>query len=601
MSASPPCSPPRRPLHERSNSQNNSRHGIRLVPYSPPRPSDEGSTTSSRPVSYASAHGANTDPEISPAASPPCSRYGEASPTPSRGQARASVSGSRRRSSTATTFASSASGAADVDASSYGSAPAPRRPSAPRRRTISISADSKTFSIVPLSSTASTRTDSLTSPPSLTTISSIRRVSSLTPSDGGPSVPLTPLTERSFAPSPSPSSTPTLRRHTEPEDSSPWNYRMVGGLRKVAKTPDVKQKQRDVSESTLSALPSLVETTNPAPDAGPAAQPVVTKKSSHSSLLYQSDSAISEKTNYKVYAPSSPVAVAASLPPSSSHSNYQVLGESSSSDPSVHDQTRPQTGESNANYVVHGGQSASSSIVTRNRSRSEYSQESLVVPPLRPVKRRSLEHFGSRDSLRRGSLSSISNVLTQEATRTLFASSAGILQQTSLNQQDATSSTLQMIQAHPHQWSSQLSTVMSESEPGTESRSLSPTTSAPNRRSSGFNSSHSRQVLSISSSLLNLDEHIGTPSHSRSGSLDRPQASYNRAASRDPNSGIRLVRDHDEDGDGLADLEYLQRPSRGRMGSFLSPQSSDRNLRSSASSRSRANSFNSVTIPTWAK
>lgn len=155
----------------------------------------------------------------------------------------------------------------------------------------------------------------------------------------------------------------------------------------------------------------------------------------------------------------------------------------------------------------------------------------------------------------------------------------------------------------PHQWSSQLSTVMSESEPGSSgggSRQGSwGSMSLPGshgRRSSRGRSSHSRQMLSISSSLAGDSEKI---SHSRSNSdpIERPSPTFS------PRGYRVTIRDHDEHGDGLADLQQVTpRPSRQKMSEmYANSNPSDRNLHSSQSSRSRASSFSANSIPAWAR
>jgi hypothetical protein len=193
---------------------------------------------------------------------------------------------------------------------------------------------------------------------------------------------------------------------------------------------------------------------------------------------------------------------------------------------------------------------------------------------------------------RSASITSLSTIFTQEATRALFVGPPTILQHAGPSWPDLQNRP----QARPHQWSGQLSTVMSESEGGSEpaSRALS-LSSVPGRRGSGVGSSHSKHVLSMASSLFGLEEHVETPSHSRSNSLEAPAVTFARSMPRDPATGtIRLVRDHDEDGDGLADLEVYHHPSsRSRMGRLLSSYSSDRSLRSTAS-------FNAA-VPAWAR
>ena len=234
------------------------------------------------------------------------------------------------------------------------------------------------------------------------------------------------------------------------------------------------------------------------------------------------------------------------------------------------------------------------------------------MAPLRPVKKRSFEYSGvfksrSRESLRRGSLTSLGSALTQEAARALLVgSSSGYPQgpsrwQGSWDAQSTTSwNTSSAMPPHPHQWSAALSTVVSESdgEGAPLSRSLSPF-STTDRRSSAAHSTHTRNLLSISSSVAGLDEKlVGTPF--RNKSPERPPAPIARNVSRDGSGGpLRLIRDYDEDGDGLADLhdQLHDLPSRARLASFVSNSSSDRALRSSGSSRS----LNPFSLPAWAR
>lgn len=421
-----------------------------------------------------------------------------------------------------------------------------------------------------------------------------------------PTSPLTPLAEREPS---SPVISSRIQDPSTPDNSSPWNYRLFGGLRKVPKTPDVKQKQPETQDVAAElSLPPLPEVDFPLSEAGPSSRWLNEKTSFHSSSSDQTRTTVSNRTNIKTYRESSPVNVAdlRSLPPSSIHSNVELIGDPSSAEASLYASTRPPTEDSNVNFVTHGSHgshSASSSIVAvRHRTQPEFSQESLVVAPLQPRKRRSSDTFAlartrSRETIRSrsASITSLSTIFTQEATRALFVGPPTILQHAGPSWQD-----LNRPQSRPHQWSGQLSTVMSESEGGSEpaSRTLS-LSSVPRRRGSD----HSKHVLSMTSSLFGLEEHVespsqsrgSTPSHSRNSSLEPPAATYARNSARDPATGtIRLVRDLDEDGDGLADLEVLHhRPSRTRMGRFLSSYASDRSLRSTAS-------FNAA-VPAWAK
>jgi hypothetical protein len=373
-------------------------------------------------------------------------------------------------------------------------------------------------------------------------------------------------------------------------------------------------------------------------------------------------SSISENTNYKVYGSSSPVDASSDslIPSPESIPNYQILAASSPPGPAA--SSSPFSPDSLDNYIIHESSSPLALATTRQQARPKFSQESLVVPPLNTTKKKkSVDGFGyykqrSRENLRARaeslksikSIKSISSFITQESARALFVAPAlvsvhGVQSQRSptgggpssvteeqaqnpwAGQQAAgpsqqqplspiTQQRMQMTQPYPHQWSSQLSTVMSESEAGS-SRSLSRSVSLASsgngggvhgrRSSTGWaaGSSHSRQMHSISSSLgarlEEADESSAGGSTSRSDSIDRPQATYHRT----PTAISRTVRHQDEHGDGLADL-YDPSPMRSRSGlsgffSGSNTESSSRNLHSSSSTRS--NSFTSASIPAWAR
>ncbi|KAF3810649.1 hypothetical protein GCG54_00006557 [Colletotrichum gloeosporioides] len=718
----------RRPLHERSKSQSNSL-AIRVVPYSPPRPSHKNrdstaSATSSRtPTSTTALLSPNTSEldhrnssridDRSASASRASDRYSShrrsyssstltsvlspaSSTFPLVAAKDRGVSGSKLRSDSWTGGPSSPSTPVPttpphltdnsrVNARSRSSqyntddepvTPSAKRPLSRRRNLITINADGKTFSLLPQkgqqkrnsadpgSSKAPTLSLSSTASPERFS-SDASHISENHPS----STTVTP--DRSFSATLTPASSTTQLAgdhiaSTVASNSSPWNYRMVGGLRKVLNTPDHKQKGKSSllypeanqvpsapsspSDSRLAPLPEA-PTADPYPSSDPP--DLQTKTSFHSSVpastssdktnykIYSSSSPpradtesvlpppsiSSDTTNYQVYNSSSPPRIPerdSSLPPpASSHSNYEILGRSSPPETSSAERSPPKTADSSAdsnhNYILHGDPSpapSSAATARRRRVRPEYSQESLLVAPLKPKKnkKKSRERFGyyktrSRDSLRRiASIKSISssrsveaatNIITAPATSYRSRAQAGLpMRQPDGRAEPSTSTPVPShMQAHPHQWSSQLSTVMSESEGGSEppSRSVSPW-SVPARRGSQPLSSHSRQMLSISSSLAGNEERSLSHSRSFTDSLERPQATHSRGGT------LRLVSNQDEHGDGLTELHQLnQRPSRTRLSSFFSNTSSDRNLHSSSSSRSRANSFNSASIPTWAK
>ena len=350
--------------------------------------------------------------------------------------------------------------------------------------------------------------------------------------------------------------------------------------------------------------------------------------------------------NYVVHAASSPISRIGQSDSQeaspSSNENYVVHARSTPSNTSENNYPSQDSSPfNNENYVLHGDPSPSSSLATISRQpRPTYSQESLVVPPLRPAKKRSYEKFGyykqrSRESLRARSgslqsIKSISSVITGQNSSPAFLAAPALIdfgasssraagstqnqaswsnQQTpgastgSSTTQGATTQRPAQMQAHPHQWSSQLSTVASESEGDSDllsSRSLTPSTGNGHHRqrsSNGRISVHSRHMHSISSSLsAQLEE-----SSSGSDVIDRPQPAYSRGGSQ-----VVIVRDQDEHGDGLADLH--ERPSRTGLaalfekssGSFRSSHSRGSSRTNSLTSRSRANSFTS-SIPAWAK
>ena len=294
-----------------------------------------------------------------------------------------------------------------------------------------------------------------------------------------------------------------------------------------------------------------------------------------------------------------------------SDANYVVHGTS------THGGSTP---TSDANYVVHGTSSPlSSSPVQARRGavREEYSQESLVIQPLQLRHKTSAERAGyykalSRENLRRAtSLKSISSVLSQEATQSVLLAAptaaylqggpqgfSSMLHDKRPKNSPGSSSTLVTthMNPHPHQWSSQLSTVASESEGGSMpgSRSLS-LVSYQTRRSSGvLPANHSRNMLSISSSN---DERSMTHTRSLSDSADRSQPALTRPSQRD----LHEIRDPDEHGDGLTDLYALhQRPSRTRLSGLFSIPS-DRSLHSPSSSRANSLTSLSLSLPGWAR
>jgi hypothetical protein len=404
--------------------------------------------------------------------------------------------------------------------------------------------------------------------------------------------------EGAIATSPAPASPATDDHHTT---GSPWNYTIVGGLRKVPKTPDFKQKAVLNSDSQSSLLP------------GPSGElqlaPELSTKLSLQSM--ENASMTSENINYRVYGISSePENLPTDLgyylqgqqyqqpqvedtQESLKDSNYQVLGRSAPTSEIDFD---------SENYQLHRNPSLSSNPLAQIRT--EYSRESLVVPPLRPRAKHSVESFGyykshSRESLRTGSLTSISTILSQEAAQARVTSGSVIHipapKHLTLSSSWAATNPAQIHMQehpHPHRWSPLLSTVLSEPDVSTDrgSRSWSDNNG---RESSGFPSMHSRQLPSISSSLRE-------EGHSGSISLETPQSAFFRSGEQGVTGPTNRVIEQDEDKDGLCPMADLRTKS-SRTRDFGAISDNCRTNTMLSASSSRANSLLASSIPTWAK
>jgi hypothetical protein len=592
-------SPPRRPLHERSDSASNT---LRLVPATPPRllgqiQRDDVFARTPLPTHPLHILGPPGKGKGPPALDHEFQRTTKA-------QAPASSSGSSV-STTHTTHQPSQ----NVD-SAPGSPISKPKP-LPKKR-LHVHKDNKTFSLLqddsqPVETGQKSPTLLPTKQSSLDLLPSDARNAEDWSNSADSCIPAETTTSSAAPATPAPGSKQLIS--TDPICTSPWNYQLVGGLRKVPKTPDLKQKASVTSESPLPPLPE----TSDGPS--PTSHDLSTKPSFQST---ETATTTSENTNYKVYRDNSASTSEAALrPPSSSYSNYQPLGDPSPTSSVIH---RPRTSISeNENYQLLGDPSPSTSEVNLSRL-PKYSQESLVVPPLNPRNRRSNENFGyyksrSRESLRTGSLTSISTVLSQQEASRAIVGSGSLIQLPILNQKlKGTSSWATPEQLgiyplrshmneHPHQWSSQLSTVLSVSDGGTDGGSRS-WSDDNGRRSSGFPSTlsrHSRQMLSISSSLAQEEGR----SRSRSDSIEPPQPVFARNGPRYlSSSSTQMVGDQDEHGDVITDMQDLRvRPSRTRLSGFFSITSLDNGRTNTmrSTSSSRANSLLANSIPTWAR
>lgn len=437
-------SPPRKPLHERSDSLTNTRAlaAVRLVPPTPPRLLGDRDDVFSRiPLPTHPSHilspGKGKGRDDAHALQYEFQR-------PSKARESTGSSGS----TTHTThqppqYVDSATG-------SPSSKPKP----VPKKR-LHIHADNKTFSLV-----AQDDPQAVEDPisPTLSNKSSYSLLSSNTHNAGVRSNSITSCTSEgsSAVPAtPAPESKQAISADPIASSSSPWNYQFVHGLRKVPKTPDLKQTVR-----LDSPLPPLPESESDTPDGPTATSHDLSAKPSFQSQSTETATTASENTNYKVYRNNSGPNSDTALVPPSSDSNYQILGESSPASSVIH-RPRPQTASSdleNENYELLGDPSPTASYVNL-RPPSKYSQESLVVPPLRPRARRSNENLGYyksrsreslRESLRSGSLTSISTVLSQqEAARAVVGSGSLIQLPILASKLKGTSSWARPLSSHP--------------------------------------------------------------------------------------------------------------------------------------------------------
>ncbi|KAK6607154.1 hypothetical protein H4I95_04803 [Botrytis cinerea] len=318
----------------------------------------------------------------------------------------------------------------------------------------------------------------------------------------------------------------------------------------------------------------------------------------------------------------------------SSGSNYRIHHHSDiDSNSSVVHRPRARAATTSSseheNYVFHEDLSRSISLSSGQGPAPKYSQESLRIPALR-TKKRSNDNFGyyksrSRETLksrsnhslrsaahsRANSLASLSTIHTQpDAQRAIVASGSLVNLSTHAQLQkpkglsswaELSSPTSPHMIETPHQWSSQLSTVLSVSEgTGTERGSQAWSDSMGRRSVFGLPSRGSRNVLSISSSH-GIEDAL---TRSRSESVDPPRPAWTRAGRGLSSSSIPVIGDQDEYGDGITAMQDLRtRPSRNRLSGMFNAGASDTSrthtMRSSISTRS--NSFLANSIPTWAR
>lgn len=437
--------------------------------------------------------------------------------------------------------------------------------------------------------------------------------------------------------------TPSVKsqQSTLHDTTSPWNYKFVGGLRKVAKTPDLKHD----GEAFETRHPPLPETS------------IITRKpvplsTKASFLSIDSVTTVSENTNYKVYRDRPAHTQHPSISESEAQSPISVDAPSFS-DPELEYDSAPQALQSDVetasisqsideidhlvrelsltpesvihhrlsediedeNYIVHGEASPAPQELAYP-AKARYSQESLVVRPLRPRTQRSKESFGyfkqrSRETLRTvGSFTSISSVLShQEASHAIVGTGSVVTLPFPPQSRAARGTFTEPSSAYqqrfpmnetPHVWSSQLSTVLSVSDASTRRGSRTWSDEAA-RRSSGTPramSRNSRHLLNLHSEGVEEEDELGSPS------MGSPREGLTPGLQRyldEPPAG--WFRDQAEQEDIITPMQDLRtRSSRRHLAGYANIDGDtgrSNTMKSTASSI--ANSVLATSIPAWAQ
>ncbi|KAG6045233.1 hypothetical protein E4U17_000243 [Claviceps sp. LM77 group G4] len=395
-------------------------------------------------------------------------------------------------------------------------------------RVIAVNAD-KTFSVLAEPYPRSSVTDWTQSP---------RRLST------SPNLPVHQTTANSFAevqPS-SPLTTPLevctpLQNNSSQVEasSSPWNYQLNGGLRKVPNSASQKTVHDPGERSGHDFTAS-----GPLSNGPHRAGNLLSKQSLHSYLsissMFTPDSpCLKQKKERKIdKVDTKKMSTSSNQPDAEVHSD-------TCSKQSSDDRSRSSTSERNRNYVLHQDMPI---VPTSDLPSTDILTESVSVAPLRSPRRHLVDQI---------------NASVRRCTNPIR-----------------------------HRWSPMPFKMVTGSE---NSRRLS-FTGLHNTTSGGLKREPGPQSLSLAPDL--------DVSHLETW-INRPQPTSSKAWTGASNgSSLRLIRDQDEHGDGLAELGILPRyPSRTRLHSYLSTVPSDRNLCSAGSSRSTS-SIRSY-MPTWAR
>ncbi|KAG6069366.1 hypothetical protein E4U30_006083 [Claviceps sp. LM220 group G6] len=517
---------------------------IRIVPYSPPRINNEGSTSSL-----------------------PASRAANSTSALSSAQDRAYRSGyvvaHNPDPDCHTTLATDlkcgeSAKAMQVNLNAVEKRP-PLTPASPStshcrsNRVIAVNAD-KTFSVLAEPYPQSSVTDWTQSPRRLSTSPNppVHQTIADSFAEAQPSSPLaTPSTPLEVTQSYSEDRTPLQPNRSQVEaSSSPWNYELNGGLRKVPKSAS-RKRVHDPGEALFLAgsRSGHDSTASGSLSNGPhQAGNLLSKQSLHS---YLSISSMFDMNN-NMLTPDSPCLKqkkgrkidkvdTKSMSTSSNQPDAEVPSDICSKQ-SSDDRSRSSTSEGNSNYVLH--QDLPVVPTSDLPSSTDIFTESVGVAPLRSPRRHLVDQI---------------NASVRRCTKPIR-----------------------------HRWSPMPFKMVTGSD---TSRRLS-FTGLHNTTSGGLKREPGPQSLSLAPDLdvSQLETWI-----------DRPQPTYSKAWAEAANSSsLRLIRDQDEHGDGLAELGTLPRyPSRTRLHSYLSSVPSDRNLCSAGSSRSTS-SIRSY-MPTWAR
>ena len=581
---------------------------IRVVPYSPPRFNFE-EVASPRRASH--PDGALSSPSHSTSSRPHNPYDPFASPRQEilTGRDQRDLTGNDSDGQAVAEYVDAATSAPNWTATSGSSVPSSpsssyRRP----RRVITVNSD-KTFSLVAQEHLSTSARGGFRTPRrSSTTPSSSVDPSTPDPLPEVPSgSPLTTLGE--FTPSPSSScsrlSSELSSSPIAAAASSPWNYKSTGGLRKVPEGSGRSYGQ-EVSDGSTPAAPVLRSAVSGSQLTYVAAEgkSPIAQRLSHSSR-----STLSESLNFKTFYGSSPRPAeeyhfssdAGSLGNSGrSHAdyNFEIIGESSSSELSMNEEVRPDSDHNHdENYVLHSDRQPSSPgfLPSSSHPKEKYSNESLIVAPLRPADKPFKDRFQSTTqraatSRSTASTTSLPSTAIEEGSRTFFAGTSTVFVPGSFRERLFRRSMSFAALGGRHLRATPLSTVCSESERSSQVPSLSLSRSTyDNSRSASY-----AYCLNPSLSLLaNLDQNL-------EACLDTPQPINGRVWSREANThSTRLIENQDEHGDGLAELEEMhRRPSRPGLHCYLSSCPSDISVRSSST---RSNSFSHSYIPTWAR